>query len=53
MINYNTNHIDSPIMPYIIFDTSKSNNDDKLSYAKSVKVNIDVEFVNTPLELAY
>lgn len=53
MIDYNTAHISSPIMPYIIFDTSKSGNEDKLSYAKSVKVNIGVEFVNTPLELAY
>ena len=52
MIDYNTNHIDSPIMPYIIFDTSKSGND-KLSYAKSVKVNIGVEFINTGLDLAY
>ena len=53
MMDYNTAHIDSPIMPYIVFDTTNSNNDDKLSYAKSVKVNIGVEFVNTPLELAY
>ena len=53
MLDYNAEHIDSPIMPYIIFDTSNSNNDDKLSYAKSVKVNIGVEFVNTPLDLAY
>ena len=52
MIEYNADHIDSPIMPYIIFDTSKNDND-KLSYAKSVKIKIGVEFVNTPLELAY
>ena len=53
MIRYNTNHPNDPLMPYIIFDTSESNNGDKLSYAKSVKVPITVEFVNTPLELAY
>ena len=53
MINYNNQHINSPIMPYIIFDTSKSNNGDKLSYSKNTKVNIGVEFVNTPLEVAY
>ena len=53
MIDYNAAHLDSPIMPYIIFDTSNTNNGDKLSYAKSVKLRIGVEFVNTPLELAY
>ena len=53
MIRYNSNHPNSPLMPYIIFDTSESNNGDRLSYAKSVKIPITVEFVNTPLELAY
>lgn len=53
MIDYNTNHISSPIMPYIVFDTTNTNNDDKLSYSKKVKLRIGVEFVNTPLELAY
>jgi len=52
MITYNAEHIDSPIMPYIV-DTTNSNSDDKLSYSKAVKLSIGVEFVNTPLELAY
>ena len=51
--DYNIKHFDSPIMPYIIFDTTNTNNGDKLSYAKSVRPRIGVEFVNTPLELAY
>ena len=53
MIRYNANHPNDPLMPYIIFDTSESNNGDRLSYAKSVNIPITVEFVNTPLELAY
>jgi hypothetical protein len=53
MIAYNNAHPDAPLMPYIIFDTSKSNNEDKLSYAKSVDVKIGVEFVNTYLDYAY
>ena len=53
MIKYNESHPQSPLMPYIIFDTSKTGNGDKLSYAKSVDLDIGVEFVNTPLELAY
>ncbi len=53
MIQYNKDHPNAPLMPYIIFDTTKSNNDNKLSYAKSVNVPISVEFVNPGLELAY
>lgn len=53
MIRYNTNHPNAPLMPYVIFDTSDSNNGDRLSYAKSVNVPIKMEFVNTGLELAY
>lgn len=50
---YNLNHPQSPLMPYIIFDTTKSNNGNKLPYAKVVDVVVGVEFVNTPLEVAY
>lgn len=50
---YNLDHPQAPLMPYIIFDTTNSNNGDKLSYAKSVNVVVGVEFVNAPLELAY
>lgn len=55
MLDYNIAHPNEPIMPYIIFDTTKVYPKDKqkLSYAKSVKLNIGVEFVNTPLEVAY
>ena len=53
MIAYNNKHPNEPLMPYIIFDTTNSNNDDRLSYSKSTKVNIAVEFVNPSLELAY
>lgn len=52
MLDYNAAHPTEPLMPYIIFDTTKAQ-EQKLSYAKSVKLNIGVEFVNTPLELAY
>lgn len=53
--NYNIAHPNDPLMPYIIFDTTLTYPKDqqKLSYSKAVKRNIGVEFVNTPLELAY
>ena len=50
---YNLNHPQAPLMPYIIFDTTKSGNGNKLPYAKVVNVVVGVEFVNTPLEVAY
>jgi hypothetical protein len=50
---YNLNHPQEPLMPYIIFDTTKSNNGNKLPYAKVVDVVVGVEFVNMPLEVAY
>ena len=50
---YNLNHPQSPLMPYIIFDTTNSNNGNKLPYAKVVDVKVGVEFVNMPLEVAY
>ena len=53
MIKYNEDHPDAPIMPYIIFDTTNTNNNDKLSYSKKTKLNIGVEFVNTGLDRAY
>ena len=52
-MKYNTDHPRAPLMPYVIFDTSKSNNNDRLSFSKKFKVNIAMEFHNTPLELAY
>lgn len=53
MLEYNTKHPSDPIMPYIIFDTSEADNEDRLSWSKSTKLNIKVEFVNTVLERAY
>lgn len=52
MIKYNENHPDEPLMPYIVFDTSDTN-DDKLPYSKKVKINCSVEFVNTTLDSYY
>ena len=51
MLEYNEKHPNAPLMPYIIFDTG--NADSKLPYSKDDTKNISVEFVNTPLELAY
>ena len=52
MIDYNTEHPQKPLMPYIIFDTN-GKNDNKLSFAKSNNIPITVTFVNTPLDVAY
>ncbi len=52
-MKYNTDHPRDPLMPYVIFDTSKANNNDRLSFSKKFKVNITMEFHNTPLEVAY
>lgn len=54
MIKYNNDHPDTPLMPYIIFDTTKlEDSENKLPYSKKVKLNVGVEFVNTPLEMYY
>ena len=53
VLAYNKAHPNKPLMPYVIFDTSKSNNNDRLSFSKKYKVNIGMEFVNTPLDLAF
>ena len=53
VLAYNKAHPNKPLMPYVIFDTSKSNNNDRLSFSKKFKVNIGMEFVNTPLDLAF
>ena len=51
--DYNAAHPRAPLMPYVIFDTSKSNNNDRLSFSKAYKVKIDMEFHNVPLEQAF
>ena len=53
VLAYNAAHSRQPLMPYVIFDTSKSNNNDRLSFSKAYKVKIDMEFHNTPLEMAF
>ena len=53
MIEYNETHPDGYLMPYIIFDTTPTNNGNKLSYSKKTKLNIGVEFVNTGLDRAF
>ena len=53
VLKYNTDHPRAPLMPYVIFDTSKSNNNDRLSFSKAYKVKIDMEFHNVPLEQAF
>lgn len=40
-------------MPYIIFDTTNSPNEDRLPWSKSVSIPTTITFVNTPLERAY
>ena len=53
VLTYNEEHPNTPLMPYIIYDTS-AYSDNKLPWAKSVDPReIKVTFVNTPLERAY
>ena len=53
MIEYNTNHPSDPIMPYIVFETTRDGSEDRLSWSKKTTVPIKVEFVNTVLDRAY
>lgn len=53
VLEYNIAHSKDPLMPYVIFDTSKSNNNDRLPFSKKFNVTAGMEFHNTPLELAY
>lgn len=52
MLNYNNNHPDEPLMPYIIFDTT-GYDVNKLPYSKKNTIQVSMEFVNTGLERAY
>jgi hypothetical protein len=40
-------------MPYIIYDTSATTDNDKLPHSKAQDKKIRVEFVNVPLDAAY
>ena len=53
MIDYNVNHPTEPLMPYIIFDTTNSNSNNKLPFSKLEDRVISVEFVNTALDAKY
>ena len=53
MLNYNSKHPDAPLMPYIIYDTSATTDNDKLPHSKAQDKKIRVEFVNVPLDAAY
>ena len=54
ILDWNKEHPDLPLMPYIVYDTSATTTDDKLPYAKANgATKIRVEFVNTPLDTAY
>lgn len=55
VLDYNKEHPEEPLMPYIIFDTTADSKlEDKLPYAKANGTsNIRVEFVNAPLDAAY
>lgn len=53
MINYNNDHPDGFIMPYIIF-TTKAKDGNVLPYSKATPItDVQIEFVNTGLERAY
>ena len=53
MIQYNLDNPDNMLMPYIVIDTSNSNNDDKLPHSKATPITADFTFVNTMLDRAY
>jgi len=57
MLDYNTEHADKPLMPYIILKTTKNNSestDNRLPYSKDNGAQKGtMEFVNVPLDTAY
>ena len=53
VIAWNAAHPDNQTMPYIIYDTSKTGNNDRLPWSKSVSIPVTVTFVNTGLDRAY
>ena len=53
MLDYNNANPSKYIMPYIVFDTSKSNNKDRLPWSKDVEIACSVTFKNTALDRAY
>ena len=57
MLDYNIDHNDKPLMPYIILKTTQNNSENtnnRLPYSKSVEPQKGtMEFVNVPLDTAY
>ena len=57
MLDYNIEHTDKPLMPYIILKTTKNNSestDNRLPYSKDNGAQKGtMEFVNVPLDIAY
>lgn len=55
MIEYNKEHPNKQIMPYIVFTTDDSNvtTKGKLPWRKSISVTADMEFINPYLDRAY
>ena len=54
MIDYNKNHPDDQLMPYILFTTDEENNTQgRLPWSKSVPTYGTMEFVNPALDRAY
>lgn len=56
IIDYNTNHPDSPTMPYAVLEIAKADKaytDERLPFVKGGKRLVDVTFVNPSLDRAY
>ena len=53
VVAWNEAHPNNQTMPYIIYDTTKSSNNDRLSWSKQHPINATITFVNTQLDRAY
>lgn len=53
VVAWNKEHPNNQTMPYIIFDTTNSPNEDRLPWSKSVSIPTTITFVNTQLDYAY
>ena len=53
MLDYNKANPSKYIMPYIVFDTTNTKNEDRLPWSKQVEIPVAVTFKNTGLDHAY
>ena len=54
MLDYNKNHPDNALMPYVIWTThGKTEDDNKLPYSKANVINASMEFHNVALDRAF